>query len=177
MIQDLSAKDLIAKHRRALVHLKKREKKAKKKIRTVHFVEAVFWGSVGQDDCPSWAKRLGSKDANAPLLTNTQALDKLIEASSVFVSHGGVKCRAKRRAKYNRVKDRKFSCVLRRRCWVCGLRANVRHHIFQLQKGGSNHIQNMVPLCHLCHAKVHPWMEVEHPDVKALDTEFRAICG
>lgn len=33
-----------------------------------------------------------------------------------------------------------------------------RHHVIQVQHGGSNYIRNMVALCEACHADVHPWL-------------------
>lgn len=46
------------------------------------------------------------------------------------------------------------------RCFVCGLsRLEIhRHHVIQVQHGGSNSVRNLVPLCRACHADVHPWL-------------------
>ena len=44
------------------------------------------------------------------------------------------------------------------RCFVCGAEASHRHHIIQLQHGGSNNPRNMVWLCAFHHADVHPWL-------------------
>ena len=44
-------------------------------------------------------------------------------------------------------------------CGVCNGRANVRHHIIQLQNGGGNHGLNLMRLCYGCHAEIHPWLK------------------
>jgi hypothetical protein len=44
-------------------------------------------------------------------------------------------------------------------CFVCHEKAECRHHIIQLQNGGLNSRKNLVPLCHCCHKKIHPWMD------------------
>lgn len=33
-----------------------------------------------------------------------------------------------------------------------------RHHVIQVQHGGSNYIRNLVGLCEACHGDVHPWL-------------------
>ena len=44
------------------------------------------------------------------------------------------------------------------KCYVCEGKANVRHHVLPLLKGGKNSVKNIVPLCNSCHCKVHPHM-------------------
>lgn len=43
-------------------------------------------------------------------------------------------------------------------CFVCHYRKTDRHHIIQIQHGGSNYARNLVPLCERCHGTVHPWL-------------------
>lgn len=45
-------------------------------------------------------------------------------------------------------------------CYGCRVQAGPyhRHHIIQIQHGGSNYIRNIVGLCEACHADVHPWL-------------------
>lgn len=45
-------------------------------------------------------------------------------------------------------------------CFGClrQARANNRHHVIQVQHGGSNYVRNIVNLCDDCHAAVHPWL-------------------
>lgn len=45
-------------------------------------------------------------------------------------------------------------------CFVCRSRdwRLYRHHVIQLQHGGSNSVRNVVSLCHAHHRAVHPWL-------------------
>lgn len=44
-------------------------------------------------------------------------------------------------------------------CIACKRPAQCRHHIIQVQNGGEvKGGLNIAPLCHACHAKVHPWL-------------------
>lgn len=41
-------------------------------------------------------------------------------------------------------------------CMYCGTTKDVEyHHIVPISQGGDNRIQNIVPLCRVCHAKAH----------------------
>lgn len=62
-----------------------------------------------------------------------------------------------KREKFNKHKHWKLD--LEGNCVVCGARADVRHHIIQIQKGGTNGHHNLVLLCNPCHAEVHPWLK------------------
>lgn len=47
-------------------------------------------------------------------------------------------------------------------CWSCTVMpASDRHHVIQVQHGGTNIKENVVPVCTICHGLIHPWMEVE----------------
>ena len=44
-------------------------------------------------------------------------------------------------------------------CFVCKSVVELcRHHIIQLQHGGSTASHNVVRICGLCHAEIHPWL-------------------
>lgn len=43
-------------------------------------------------------------------------------------------------------------------CRCCGGPSVIRHHIVPIKNGGHNHKLNMMPLCRLCHAEIHPWL-------------------
>jgi hypothetical protein len=43
-------------------------------------------------------------------------------------------------------------------CWCCAAKAQVLHHIVQVQHGGGTGDDARVPLCKGCHAVVHPWL-------------------
>jgi len=45
-------------------------------------------------------------------------------------------------------------------CWAC-LEPSARlitHHIIQVQHGGRNILKNLVWVCRVCHARIHPWL-------------------
>ncbi len=44
-------------------------------------------------------------------------------------------------------------------CAVCENAPHVRHHIVQIQNGGLNNRKNLILLCNLCHAEIHPWLK------------------
>lgn len=52
------------------------------------------------------------------------------------------------------------------RCYSCRRqkRDYHRHHIIQVQHGGSNYVRNIVVICDECHAKVHPWLYAPTPE-------------
>jgi hypothetical protein len=43
-------------------------------------------------------------------------------------------------------------------CFVCYFSETQRHHIIQIQHGGSNYVRNFVPICSRCHEEIHPWL-------------------
>jgi 5-methylcytosine-specific restriction endonuclease McrA len=63
------------------------------------------------------------------------------------------------RHRFNRVKAHRHSLVSRRYCFCCGKKADARHHIIPLKKGGLNCKRNIISLCSTCHASIHPWMK------------------
>ena len=44
-------------------------------------------------------------------------------------------------------------------CFVCNQQPYERHHIIQLQNGGTNSRRNIIALCSLCHDSIHPWLK------------------
>ena len=46
-----------------------------------------------------------------------------------------------------------------KKCFICGERPDVRHHIVQIKNGGSNAKNNVVPLCNYHHAEIHPHLK------------------
>lgn len=63
-----------------------------------------------------------------------------------------------RRIKFN--KNKRLLRFFKRPCYVCGKRAEQRHHIIPLSKGGS-HVakRNIVAICKFHHAEIHPWLK------------------
>jgi hypothetical protein len=46
-----------------------------------------------------------------------------------------------------------------RPCFICFSTTTHRHHIIQIQNGGLNDADNIVPICNKCHCIIHPWMK------------------
>lgn len=63
-------------------------------------------------------------------------------------------------------------------CLVCGKPAECRHHIAQLQHGGTNRRSNICLICNACHSEIHPWLrdrlpstpEVSHSEQPPFDS-------
>lgn len=64
-----------------------------------------------------------------------------------------------------------------RQCFCCAsVRRLYRHHIIEVQHGGSNDGRNQVPLCFACHKRIHPWLTVEPPQTHRFGFEtFREV--
>ena len=45
-------------------------------------------------------------------------------------------------------------------CFACSGKAEVRHHIIWLSRGGRNQKNNIIALCRKCHAEIHPWLKI-----------------
>jgi len=69
-----------------------------------------------------------------------------------------------KRATFNN--NRMYLRYLRRPCFVCNKPAQIRHHIVQLQHGGTNQQKNVIQLCDGCHCEIHPWLEPRENFVK-----------
>lgn len=52
-------------------------------------------------------------------------------------------------------------------CIACGEPAKLRHHIIQLQHGGTNERENIVAVCHSCNHLIHPWLSKHIGNMKA----------
>jgi 5-methylcytosine-specific restriction endonuclease McrA len=131
-----------------------------------------FWGRLNDFEVPpfarKWARR--SKQFGRRFPTSKDSRLHLLQKMAE------VKVHRKYAGKVVRDTFEKGPAV-RRKCFVCGLRAYAWHHVIQVQNGGTNHRGNLVPLCEMCHAEVHPWLEVEMPEARQLDAQFAALCG
>ena len=67
-------------------------------------------------------------------------------------------CRDELRDSFNETKWSRFP-LRNEVCLVCGVPAQVRHHIILLTHGGVNWLTNLAPLCNVCHAEIHPWLK------------------
>ena len=61
------------------------------------------------------------------------------------------------RTKFN--KRTKKWILVEGKCKVCGEKAECRHHIIPLSRGGHNHKKNVMLLCNQCHSEIHPWLK------------------
>jgi 5-methylcytosine-specific restriction endonuclease McrA len=51
-------------------------------------------------------------------------------------------------------------------CFICGsTKMLARHHMIQLQHGGTNINKNIITVCSDCHEGIHPWMRKPDPEV------------
>lgn len=66
------------------------------------------------------------------------------------------------RSGFDYSKYRMFPMAASCKCYLCGGRATLRHHVVPLAQGGRNRTNNIVPLCHSCHITVHPHMQPGH---------------
>lgn len=82
-------------------------------------------------------------------------LKRLKQFAEVVIS--GSNKKSKRRRLRERFVYSNFR--LERVCFACAEPATVRHHIIQLQHGGTNVATNLLPLCEECHADIHPWLK------------------
>ena len=65
----------------------------------------------------------------------------------------------RRKRSYHSVRRKRFWVQRGQKCWACyWRRAQVQHHIVQVQHGGETGLDCVIPLCHGCHAVVHPWL-------------------
>lgn len=87
-------------------------------------------------------------------MTAEERMARLKEFAEIVISKPKKGLRKVARTKFVAWKVRRD-----KRCFVCGLWARLRHHIIQLQHGGSNSKKNIVALCDDCHAEIHPWLK------------------
>jgi 5-methylcytosine-specific restriction endonuclease McrA len=71
-----------------------------------------------------------------------------------------------KRRGFNYTKGYQFPLNRSIKCYLCAGEATLRHHVVPLAKGGRNRRNNIVPLCHKCHCKVHPHMQKGYKKVK-----------
>ena len=62
------------------------------------------------------------------------------------------------RDKFNHVKWKRHSLKSHSICFICHLKAEIRHHIIPLKNGGLNSRRNLISLCNRCHRLIHPWL-------------------
>lgn len=76
-----------------------------------------------------------------------------------------------RRGEYDDLRY-KIAKQLGNKCARCGSTEGIQyHHIRPLQYGGTNDIENLVPLCKLCHKEVHGYSQNMDAEIKRLRKE------
>lgn len=86
--------------------------------------------------------------------SKTQTLDALVKLGELKLYYNNTHTRKQFDKKKNKLK--KFQGF--KKCFACKGAAEVRHHIIWLKHGGRNHKRNVLALCRLCHAEIHPWL-------------------
>ena len=76
----------------------------------------------------------------------------------------------KRRLEFSKIKAKLLPLTQNTLCYNCNDIAVLRHHIIPICKGGLNISRNLVPLCNLCHYRLHPWL-TEIPSILASYTD------
>lgn len=56
---------------------------------------------------------------------------------------------------------RAFNEFFKKACSACGNEKVIRHHVIQLQNGGTNSFENIIPVCERCHSDIHPHLPRE----------------
>lgn len=70
--------------------------------------------------------------------------------------------------------SKKYGLLKLDKCYVCKEKAVHRHHLIQLQYGGTNIKKNLVGLCELCHTTIHPFM-LEVQEAMELDERMHML--
>ena len=90
----------------------------------------------------------------------SQRLTYLQNRSKKIIEKVSFQRLATMRAAFDEMKERSYPFMFGLKCWACMDRAaRIRHHIYQLQYGGTNKRNNIVPLCFQCHKKIHPHLD------------------
>lgn len=74
-------------------------------------------------------------------------------------------------AKPIRIENKKLLAEIRKlNCLACGRRGSEAHHVSSKGSGGDDVADNLMPLCRICHTKIHQIgavkMSEKHPTVK-----------
>jgi 5-methylcytosine-specific restriction endonuclease McrA len=83
-------------------------------------------------------------------------LSLLKRYAEIVIRYNGRSPLSDYRSKFNKIKFRLHPLDDFGYCFVCQKKAQVRHHIIQLQNGGINSHNNILSLCNFCHGLVHP---------------------
>ena len=81
----------------------------------------------------------------------------LVEYAAIRVGNQTAETRGKRRERFSRSHRRGNEPGP---CWCCETQVEFRerHHIIQIQHGGTSRPDNIVSVCKRCHKAIHPWL-------------------
>ena len=112
----------------------------------------VFWNKCGREG-HKWHYSSVDKD---------ETIEMLVLLGTVTISYKNSKWPLdKKRAKFDKVKNVRHRFKSHKQCFACGGPGQCRHHIIWLKNGGINAKKNIVTLCNVCHAEVHPWLKYQ----------------
>lgn len=125
----------------------------------------VDWAKIEEGDCcllalaGFWAEFGGEKsDGGSRNPPEKWKLQMLLELSEIKLPFRRQDHPEFYRRKFERGKFIIHPFRIWRNCFLCGLRATIRHHIIPLCNGGTNNAKNLISLCRGCHSKIHPWL-------------------
>jgi hypothetical protein len=104
-----------------------------------------------------WAKFGGGKN-DGTMFCQIEKLQAVKALAEIVIPRKSQQTLEYRRTRFNRVKPHRHSMKTHSLCFVCGGKAQCRHHLIQLQNGGINSKRNLISICNECHAEVHPWL-------------------
>ena len=105
-----------------------------------------------------WDKFGGTKNTGYNY-SSMYKLNALIEMSKIKIQFKVGRSTPEKRNIFNSIKHKRHQFRSHELCFVCQTRGEVRHHIILLNNGGINSKKNIVTLCKICHAEIHPWLK------------------
>jgi len=123
---------------------------ASKPSSPVKYLE-LFWSQFNIVDC-----KLCRRVCNGKCSEPEKKLSLLRNFSAFNAKRPEYAVRKEKRGKFN--KHFHKDLAKKSNCFVCQEQAVDRHHIVEIQNGGTNHYLNIIPLCRGCHRKIHSWL-------------------
>jgi len=76
------------------------------------------------------------------------------------------------RIAFDKIKNYLYK-INKKTCICCEAKAEVRHHVIPIMRGGDNFSKNITYLCNNCHAEIHEWLKPIPVDY--LTEEFKNV--
>jgi len=79
---------------------------------------------------------------------------------------------------YDKRRKRSYNYYKSENCFVCGVAAEVVHHMILIRNGGYDSGFNRICLCNSCHASIHDWLMDETIERKEMElvNELKRFC-